>query len=104
MARLNVGERNRAWFKPGPNDDQDGPYQVRFRSWASGVVTEWQALTAGTHPSGGPGFYVWVATADVPDALPGDVILAVGRYSARIRYTDQRLIDQDDVGVIDVVA
>lgn len=94
---LNIGERNRAWFKPGPGDDLAGTYQVRFRNPA-GVWTSWQTLTSGAHPKGGPGWYCWVATADVPDAETGDVILAAGRYTSQLRYASGRLVDLDDVG------
>lgn len=94
---ISVGERNRVWFYPGPDDDQDGPYEARFRS-TQGVYSAWTALTAGVDQKGVPGFYCWGATADVPDSVSTDVIVAPGRYTSQIRFTSGRLVDLDDVG------
>jgi hypothetical protein len=109
VADLHIGERNRAWFTAGPDDDQDGPYEVSFSP--TDTFDTWHPLVQGTDPKGVAGFYCWVATADVADPDAADVILAApttgqtrSRYNTRIRYTNGRLVDIDQTGPVDVIA
>lgn len=101
-AILHVGERNRAWFTPGPNDPA-GPYEARcLQVKAPFTATDWAPLTSGITPGGVQGFYFWVVGVAVTSSEIGDVPLVEGAHRTQIRYVGQsgRLIDIDDTGII----